>query len=585
MAGYGTKTKMINVVAFATVDAEIALTPPTFLLTVQGEGDGAGTVTNGLGDINCTIDGANDSGACSSDFLSGTQVTLTANPSTGSTFDGWSDGGCSGTGACSVTMDQAHTVTATFTLDKPINHTLSVNKPGTGSGVVTSSPSGISCGADCTHDYVAGTTVTLTADPTAGSAFVGWSGAGCSGTGNCTVTMDQARTVTADFAFIPLECPITVDLAGDGSGTVSSSPTGINCGTDCFEGFICGTTVTLTALPFNNSIFSGWSGGGCSGTGPCTVTLGLPQTVTATFTLIRHTLDVTKSGAGSGVVTSSPSGINCGTVCSQDYITGTEITLSADPTGGSTFTGWSGGGCSGTGTCTVIMSQDYNVSADFTIPINQPTISNIGQKLVALNDGRCTNWNGVVYSGTIFGISFDYEDPNGDAHKSQGATVDMGFDMTPWSTFTGDGFNGSVTGNRCVGFSSNAPVNIPVTLTDGEGNESNTIVIGINKPEGYDECHTYLVQANSVDGYSNDTRSIDLGQNSGTFQLDIDTFGDGADQIVVRHDNEIIFDSECIENKDTIYLTYSGSSTEIDVEVGNCSGNSMTWEYTVYCPN
>src|SRR5208337_175460 len=62
-------------------------------------------------------------------------------------------------------------------------------------------------------------------------------------------------------------------------------------------------------------------------------------------------LTVSDSGTGSGTVTSSPSGISCGTTCSGAYNSGTTVTLSATAAANSTFAGWSGGGCSGTGTC------------------------------------------------------------------------------------------------------------------------------------------------------------------------------------------------------------------------------------------
>jgi hypothetical protein len=83
------------------------------------------------------------------------------------------------------------------------DHSLSVSKAGTGSGTVTSSPSGISCGASCSAVFPTGTTVTLTAAPASGSTFSSWSGA-CTSTGNCTVTLDADRSVTATFnASIP----------------------------------------------------------------------------------------------------------------------------------------------------------------------------------------------------------------------------------------------------------------------------------------------------------------------------------------------------------------------------------------------
>src|SRR5215469_5458993 len=65
---------------------------------------------------------------------------------------------------------------------------------------------------------------------------------------------------------------LTLSVTANGSGTVTSSPTGINCGLTCTASFAAGTTVALTATPGRGSIFVGWSGA-CSGTGPCTVPL------------------------------------------------------------------------------------------------------------------------------------------------------------------------------------------------------------------------------------------------------------------------------------------------------------------------
>ena len=102
-------------------------------------------------------------------FNSGTTVTLTAAPSAGNTFDGWSGAGCSGTGTCQVTLNAAAGVTATFTapVGNP-NQTLTVAKSGTGTGTVTSNPAGIDCGATCSAQFAGGTSVTLTATPACG---------------------------------------------------------------------------------------------------------------------------------------------------------------------------------------------------------------------------------------------------------------------------------------------------------------------------------------------------------------------------------------------------------------------------------
>jgi hypothetical protein len=175
-------------------------------------------------------------------------------------------------------MDAAKSVSATFSR---ASYALAVTKEGSGTGTVTSAPAGIDCGADCTETYEHGTVVTLTANASAGSRFAGWSGA-CSGADTtCTVTMNAARAVTARFNAVHT---LTVTKEGSGSGTVTSSPAGINCGTDCAESFDAGALVTLTATPNAGSTFGGW-GGACSGmSATCTVTMDAAKSVTATFT-------------------------------------------------------------------------------------------------------------------------------------------------------------------------------------------------------------------------------------------------------------------------------------------------------------
>jgi hypothetical protein len=79
-----------------------------------------------------------------------------------------------------------------------------------------------------------------------------------------------------------------------------------------------------------------------------------------------HTLSVTRTGSGSGAVTSTPAGIDCGGRCSASYAANTVVTLAATPAAGSTFAGWTGA-CSGTGPCTVTMDASRSVSAAFEL--------------------------------------------------------------------------------------------------------------------------------------------------------------------------------------------------------------------------
>ena len=314
-------------------------------------------------------------------YDNGTSVTLTADTSATSggsphVFQNWTGDVASppnSTNPISVTMNQARSVTANYVLD---SFGLSVSKSGNGSGSVTSSPAGIACGATCSNSYSFGTVVTLTATPATGSDFTGWSGSGCSGTGTCIVTVDAAKSVTAQFTLQTFS--LDVSKTGNGSGSVSSSPVGIACGATCSASFNYGTSVTLTATPATGSTFAGWSGSGCSGTGTCIVTVDAAKSVTAQFTLQTFSLDVSKNGTGSGSVSSSPAGITCGATCSASFNYGTSVTLTATPATGSDFTGWSGAGCSGTGDCVVTVDAAKAVTATFTLQTRTLDVSRSG---------------------------------------------------------------------------------------------------------------------------------------------------------------------------------------------------------------
>jgi phospholipase C len=228
-----------------------------------------------------------------------------------------------------------------------------------GTGTVTSTPAGITCGTTCKANFANGTQVTLAEKAGAGFSFAGWSGA-CTGASNCAIAVSAASAVTATFQPLPV---LQVTVAGPGS--VTSNPSGITCPSTCSASFAKNTQVVLTANPASGSAFSGWSGGGCSGTGSCTVAMTLATSVTATFAATAEaTLHVTITG-GSGTVTSSPSGINCPGTCSAKFSVGASVVLTASAGSGSTFTGWSGGGCSGAGTCQVTITGETFVTATF----------------------------------------------------------------------------------------------------------------------------------------------------------------------------------------------------------------------------
>jgi uncharacterized repeat protein (TIGR01451 family) len=281
----------------ATISATVGAAT-NFTLTVAEAGTGTGTVTSAPTGINCGT-------ACAANFASGTMVTLTAAPATGSTFAGWS-GACTGTGACVVMVTAAAAVTATFTAANTF--AVTVTKAGTGTGTVTSAPAGINCGTACAANFASGTMVTLTAAPATGSTFTGWGAGPCEGTGTCTFTIGAATAVTANFTASVNNFTLTVTEAGNGTGTVTSAPAGIICPETCSASFASGTQVTLTQSAADGSVFAGW-GGACTGIGACVVTVTAATAVTATFnSTTNNPVTITVPSGGSTTGTTSPGG-------------------------------------------------------------------------------------------------------------------------------------------------------------------------------------------------------------------------------------------------------------------------------------
>ena len=275
--GACTGTGACTVTMSAARSVTAVFVPVSFALTVAKAGTGQGGVLSAPAGIDCGT-------LCAANFTNGTAVTLTATAASGSTFTGWG-GACTGTGTCQVTMDAARSVSASFAL-QPAQYVLSVVNATPISGRVQSTPGGIDCGIAliCSDTFAAGTVVTLTASPSPHWAFGSWSGA-CTGSGACQVTMDAARSVTVNWVPAPSQFVLSVVNPTPISGRVQSSPGGIDCGIAliCSDTFAAGTVVTLTASPSPNFFFAGWTGGGCSGTAPCQVTMDAARTVSAEF--------------------------------------------------------------------------------------------------------------------------------------------------------------------------------------------------------------------------------------------------------------------------------------------------------------
>ena len=212
---------------------------------------------------------------------------------------------------------------------------------------------------------MSGTGVTWTSSNTSVATIDGSGRATGVGAGTTTITATDASGDSASTTLTVVgEANLTVFRTGAGTGTVTSDPAGINCGSDCSQVYTNGTVVTLTASAASNSTFAGWSGCDTVSGATCTVTVSSGRTATAAFNLKTFVLTVNKTGllAMTGSVSSNPAGISCGSDCSESYTSGTVVTLNASGLG---FMGWTGcDSVSGT-TCTVTMTSAKSASARF----------------------------------------------------------------------------------------------------------------------------------------------------------------------------------------------------------------------------
>ena len=284
----------------------------------------------------------------------GTVVDLTATPALGYHFVEWT-GDCAGQGnPCTLTMDADKSVSAIFT---QIEYALTITQV-TG-GTITAAPDG---------PYYLNDGVTLTAAPAAGYNFSAWTG-DCAGQGNpCTLTMDADKSVSAIFTQIEYALTIT-QVTGGTITAAPDSPYHLNDG------------VNLTATPAAGYSFSAWTGD-CAGQGnPCSLTMDAAKNVSATFTQNEYTLSIVSDH---GTVSVDPD--------QATYTYDTDVLLTMESVEmGWTFTGWSGGDCTGTSPCTVNITDNTTVTANFTqdefslsvgvVPVdsgNSVTLSNNG---------------------------------------------------------------------------------------------------------------------------------------------------------------------------------------------------------------
>ncbi len=186
----------------------------------------------------------------------------------------------------------------------------------------------------------------------------------------------------------------------EAGGSVSSNVPGIECGSICSHPFANGTPVSLTATPADHFEFTGWSGGGCSGSESCDVTIYSDTTVTATFARKTHNLIVSKGGNGSGTVASEPVGIGCGAICSARFDEAASVTLTATPN--HSMVSWSGCTSAAANTCRV---EDIEGNREVTATFTQAPETTLTTATIDRNKRRAT----FRFSASLVASSFQCE--------------------------------------------------------------------------------------------------------------------------------------------------------------------------------
>jgi List-Bact-rpt repeat protein len=246
-----------------------------------------------------------------------------------------------------------------------------------GKGAVKDGGNVMSCGNGATTCRISysgsGSSVTFTATNADGWTFSGWSGDDCSGTATCEVDLDlddEDHEEIATFVTSPDPGKATLSVnangdAGNDGGNIAGQDIDCDPGdTDCTTQVTVGSTLTIVETPDTGFIFSGWSGA-CSGSSrSCTLVMDANKTATGTFRKPRLTVSVNGNGTVTGGGIACTSGSSGG--CTADAQAGTDITLTATPGSGGSFTSWSGCTSTSGATCTVTMTGDKSVTANFS---------------------------------------------------------------------------------------------------------------------------------------------------------------------------------------------------------------------------
>ena len=354
-----------------------------------------------LPNYNLTIDTVGDGSTTGTGtYYQGEDVSISATPGIGWQFDDWSGDVSTvddvNSADTSITMNGDYSITANFSPAPDVTLTMAVNGNGSTSPTVGD------------HIYAANTVVNITATPDSGWLFDNWSGDVANrNSASTTVTMDSAKTVTANFS---PAAPVTLTMAVNGNGSTSPAVGE--------HDYPANTVVNITATPDSGWQFDNWTGAVANpNSASTTVTMDSDKTVTANFSPAS---DVTLTMAVNGNGSTSPA------VGIHTYAAGTVVPIAAIAAGGWQFDDWTGAVANpNSAITTVTMDTAKTVTANFSeIPTYTLTMAMSGNGSTSPTVGNHTYAAGtVVPIAAIPAGDWQFDSWSGDVANPNSATT------------------------------------------------------------------------------------------------------------------------------------------------------------------
>ena len=497
-----TGTCTVAMTAAASVTATFTVT--TYLLTLTQVGSGGvtstGTPSTGSG---VTTASATTTTAT---YNYNTSVVLTETPATGWTFTGWSGGTCTGPATtCTVPMTAAKSVTATFTIQ-----TFPITVTQTSNGTISTGSVTVNYGAGQAYTFTPAVGYQVASITVGGVALAGAALASAIASGYTFSNVTSAQTLTATYSIITNV--LTLTQVGSGGVTSTGAPTsGSTIATatpiTVTQTYNYNTSVVLTESPAVGWVFTGWSGGTCTGSATtCTVPMTAAKSVTATFTITTNVLTLTQVGSGGVTSTGTPATGTGVTTASALTTTGTynyntSIVLTETPAVGWVFTGWTGA-CTGSATtCTVALTAAATVTATFTITTTVLTLTQVGS-------GGVTS-TGAPTSGSTIATTVP-----GNATQTYNYNTSVVLTATPATGYAFSGWTGAcvnATGTCTVAMTAAKSVTatftiqtFPITVTQTSNGTISTGSVTVNYGAGQAYTFTpatgYQVASITVNG-------------------------------------------------------------------------------------